>query len=390
MLRPARVRLLPHFPVTGGACALAVAVTLMWQAGGKDISALVMNEQAFSSQPWRLLTSVFPHAGLFHLAFNVYWVWTFGTLLEQAWGRGRLLGVMILLAAGSGAAEFAIFEGGVGLSGVGYGLCGLLWALGRRGGRFWGAIDRRTVRLFAGWFVLCIIFTYARIMPIANVAHGVGAGLGVLLGLAIAGRPDRRVAYRVGLLAAMVVIVAAATVARIHVNQSPGQLFNIGYRALTSGDLAAAETAFRRVVRTQPQNASAWFNLGLILERTGRKQEAEQAFKRSGERGSDRPDIVTSLDPAAAKSARYFIRTGNYSDAADVYRTALDADPSDAALWHHLGRLYIATEQHAAAIEAVQKAVELKPKNTEYARTLRKLLGGEPPAPTTAPKAADD
>src|SRR5262249_35919136 len=134
---------------------------------------------------WRLITSIFPHGGILHLVFNVYWLWVFGTLIEEIYGHLKTAALIVLVAAVSSAMEFAFASGGIGLSGVGYGLFGLLWALSRNDQRFVDAIDRRTVELFVGWFFFCIIATLTKIMPIANIAHGSGAVLGILTGLAI-------------------------------------------------------------------------------------------------------------------------------------------------------------------------------------------------------------
>ena len=37
---------------------------------------------------WRLLTAMFLHAGLFHLAFNLYFLWVIGRVCEQIFGPG--------------------------------------------------------------------------------------------------------------------------------------------------------------------------------------------------------------------------------------------------------------------------------------------------------------
>ncbi len=110
---------------------------------------------------------------MLHLAFDVYWTWVFGTLIEMTWGHVAMFLIFALLAAGSSAAQYALVTGGAGLSGVGYGLFGMLWVLSRRNRRFADVIDQQTIRLFVAWFFICIVITYVG-FPIGNVAHGFG------------------------------------------------------------------------------------------------------------------------------------------------------------------------------------------------------------------------
>jgi membrane associated rhomboid family serine protease len=181
---PSLSRLL-EFPVAGGVGLLAAAVTVL-QMNGRSIEPLTMSSAAFHGEPWRFFTCILPHADFLHLAFNVYWLWVFGALVESVYGHARTLGIVLLLGAGSMAAEYALFHGGIGLSGVGYGLFGLLFVLGGRDRRFLGAVDEQTTKVFVGWFFVCIVTSALHVFPVANVAHGVGALLGGLLGEALA------------------------------------------------------------------------------------------------------------------------------------------------------------------------------------------------------------
>jgi hypothetical protein len=63
---------------------------------------------------------------------------------------GRSLGGQKYLASSS--FQFALGDGGVGLSGVGYGLFGLLYVLSKHDDRFKECIDQRTVNLFLKGF----------------------------------------------------------------------------------------------------------------------------------------------------------------------------------------------------------------------------------------------
>lgn len=53
-------------------------------------------------QVWQPLTHMFMHGGLFHILFNMYALWAFGTPLEIQWGRKKFL--FFYFSAGLGAA----------------------------------------------------------------------------------------------------------------------------------------------------------------------------------------------------------------------------------------------------------------------------------------------
>lgn len=89
----------PNAPVTRVLVGISVAVflvellagsSLMSQVGGtlNRYGALVGFEVA-NGEYWRLLTSAFLHAGLLHLAFNMWILWIVGQLLEPAVGSAR-------------------------------------------------------------------------------------------------------------------------------------------------------------------------------------------------------------------------------------------------------------------------------------------------------------
>jgi membrane associated rhomboid family serine protease len=207
------------FPVTAVTVVAAIGVTAGWHLFKKDISFLIVNERAFTVDPWRLVTTSLPHGGLLHLFFNLYWLIQFGRKLEGRYGPAAMAGIICLTSAASIGAEWAFFHGGVGLSGVVYGLFGMLWMLSRLDDReLSGSMPKETVRLMVGWFFVCIVLTWANIWNIANVAHGVGCGIGVLLGQAVGVDPRRRIPWIAGLVVTCLWIYMLATWGRPYVN----------------------------------------------------------------------------------------------------------------------------------------------------------------------------
>jgi membrane associated rhomboid family serine protease len=283
MRRPPPLTDFIKYPIVGGTIALAVGVSLASWSGKIDVSSLYATVDIRRGQLWRVLTSTLPHVNFLHLAFNVYWTWVFGTLIEEMFGHARTLLVFVLLAVAGNGAEYAFLDGGVGLSGIGYGLFGLLWVLSRRDARFSEAVDHNTVLTFVVWFFACIFMTVAG-YPIGNVAHGVGAAAGALLGLAISSSGQRRRATAAGLSALVAGVLVGATFARPWINLSKTGGYaegELAYDALVAQRDKDAIRWYRDATRMQPRIAGYWFNMGIAYERLERNSEAVVAYKRA-------------------------------------------------------------------------------------------------------------
>jgi membrane associated rhomboid family serine protease len=125
-------------------------------------------------QWWRLLTAAFLHAGIIHLALNMYVLWWFGTALEEAMGRGRfvLLYAVSGLAGSAGALLLSPEAVTVGASGAVFGLFGAGFVLERQAGIRGGPV--------MGAIVLNLAFTF--LIP----GISIGGHLGGLAGGALA------------------------------------------------------------------------------------------------------------------------------------------------------------------------------------------------------------
>ncbi len=55
-------------------------------------------------QPYQVVTHMFMHGGFFHLLFNMFALWMFGTMVERVWGPKRFL--IFYFICGLGAAFF--------------------------------------------------------------------------------------------------------------------------------------------------------------------------------------------------------------------------------------------------------------------------------------------
>jgi membrane associated rhomboid family serine protease len=74
------------------------AVFLVWYLGGAGVResmrvwlALTVTMAVRGLYVWELFTYMFVHGGIWHLLFNMFALWMFGTQLERDWGTRRFL-----------------------------------------------------------------------------------------------------------------------------------------------------------------------------------------------------------------------------------------------------------------------------------------------------------
>lgn len=68
-------------------------------------------------EPYQLVTMMFAHANFFHILFNMYALWMFGSVLERVWGPKRFL--IFYLICGLAASVAQMFTMGINGSAVG-------------------------------------------------------------------------------------------------------------------------------------------------------------------------------------------------------------------------------------------------------------------------------
>lgn len=84
-----------------------------------------------SGEYYRLFTSAFIHANIYHIAFNMYALWILGKEAESYFGRGKFLIIYILSALASSLLSTLLNTGySVGASGAIFGLLGALLYFG--------------------------------------------------------------------------------------------------------------------------------------------------------------------------------------------------------------------------------------------------------------------
>ena len=129
---------------------------------------------------WRLFTSMFLHAGMIHIALNMYGLWLLGTILEDELGSVKMLAIYLISGLAGGAFSYAAastISPSEGASGAIYGLMGAFVAYNyrRRNMSFY----RGRLRAIMPWVVLNLVLSF-QITAIDWRAHVGGLVVGVV------------------------------------------------------------------------------------------------------------------------------------------------------------------------------------------------------------------
>jgi membrane associated rhomboid family serine protease len=162
---------------------------------------------------YRLITAAFLHAGLLHLAMNMFALASLGPVLESALGRSRFLVLYLVSALGGSTLSFLLAQPntvGVGASGAIFGLFGAFYVVARRLGG-----DTRSILTL---LVINLVITFA--VPIIDWrAHlgGLITGTLVAAAFAFAPRGPRRTAVQAAACVAVVLLLLVLVAVRSRV-----------------------------------------------------------------------------------------------------------------------------------------------------------------------------
>jgi membrane associated rhomboid family serine protease len=188
--------------------------------GGKLVEwgALRPEYIAFNHEYWRLVTAMFLHGGLLHLAINMYVLWVLGSVIEPAFGSKRFLAIYLISGLFGSVASYMFSApdvAGVGASGAIFGLLGawVAYNLRRRGSP--AAAAQLRWALF--WIGINLVIGLS-VSGIDNFAHMGGLVGGLVAGFIAEGVGHRRddVPLQIAGFVGMFVLAAALAVFRTH------------------------------------------------------------------------------------------------------------------------------------------------------------------------------
>ncbi|MFI9611144.1 rhomboid family intramembrane serine protease [Streptomyces sp. NPDC052023] len=197
-----------------------LAVFLLVQARPSVLNSLVLigewppapwgpTEGVAEGEWYRLVTSMFSHEAIWHIAFNMLSLWWLGGPLEAALGRARFL-ALYLISGLTGSALTYLLAGpttaSLGASGAVFGLFGATAVLMRR--------LNYDLRPVLALLAINLVFTFT-MSNIAWQAHIGGLVGGLVIGYAMVHAPrERRALVQYGVCALMLAVVVGVTLLR--------------------------------------------------------------------------------------------------------------------------------------------------------------------------------
>ncbi len=155
-------------------------------------------------------------------------------------------------------------------------------------------------------------------------------------------------------LAARAAWTDAARHYRFAIASDPSHAFfhhNLGHALQQAGD-AGAEAAYRKAISLDPKFSPAYANLGGLLVKQERCEEALDVLRRAIALDSENIDAYNNLGLASRM-------LGDLTAAFRYYRLALERNPNVAGIWHNLGLLYEEGNHRVDAAACYKRATEL-------------------------------
>ena len=153
-----------------------------------------MFEKIRQGQIWRLITPALLHADIFHILFNMLWLFVLGQQLEERMSPFRFILFMLIVGVVSNTFQYLMSGSNfLGFSGIICGMLGYIWIRQKKAPWEGYVLQPGTLLLLTVFvlalFVIQVVAFASQIMfgttfspNIANTAHLIGAGTGIILG----------------------------------------------------------------------------------------------------------------------------------------------------------------------------------------------------------------
>lgn len=329
--------------------------------------------ETLGGQYWRLITALFLHNGLWHLVFNMLFLWCLGMPLDRLFGRGKTL--VIFLLTGTAGSLLSVFWNPtisrVGASGAADGFAGVLFSL-----FVLGKLDLprgiiKRVAISATFLKLVSFVVGLPSKHLDNAGHWGGLLAGVAIGSLLAWtlrapstvRLNRQRRILFSSAASLILLFAIVIRLRDDVIE-----LHRGQVALQHSEPHQAIVHIQRFLSRNPNDAEGHAELGYAYLRLLRVQDAVAEFRHSLEIRPENHMVQLNL-------ALTYVDLGDPVDALPLFRDSLSHTPiQDERCFYYFASALSQTGNLFEAEEIARKAISLNPESANDHLLLSTIL----------------
>ena len=336
---------------------------------GADYGPYTLN-----GQYWRLITSMFLHFGIIHIAGNMWCLWNLGRLAEKLLGSVTIFGVYLLTGIGASLLSLSWdpMRVSAGASGAIFGIAGVLITT-----LYFGKhnLQKDAVRRLLGYVVrfslLNLLFGLQG--HIDNMAHLGGLVSGLLIGFFLARTfsspleersTQRRMILGISALVLLALIVPVAKAKQYVVE------FEKGKEAFDQTNYPVAIEHMKKYTSEHPDDEYGHAILGASFQMTGRGDDAVREYERGLAINPENHYIQINL-------AELYAFSGKPEKAVPLFRKNINEISDDAEAMYYYGSALTQTGALAGAEEALRKSIQLDSKSKAAHALLSEVLEKE-------------
>ena len=312
-----------------------------------------------TGQWWRLLTAMFLHGNLLHIASNMWALFNLGLLAEILYGRRNY--VFLYLIAGLGGSVASVWwhpaTVGVGASGAIFGVAGaLLPALKfQKNPRIAMALKGALRSIVI--FVVFNLVLGAGLPVIDNAAHVGGLLTGLIVGFLLPSYTVEEERRRTGqaivvFVSALAILTAGALYARKRFVPNP--LLLKAENLIRQGRPNDAVALYQKELKDDPKNQTLLEQYAVILNQLKRHPEELAVRKQLATDHPERADYQEGL-------CITHLTAQEMDDALPACEKAVELEPNNSGMLFNLGSIYLQTNQSGPAVATFRKAYDLNP-----------------------------
>jgi rhomboid protease GluP len=287
-------------------------------ATGAQLNSLIVG-----GDYWRLLSAMFLHGGLMHLAFNGWALFSVGRDMESLLGSVWFSAIYLLTGLAGNVAYYLLGPNvpSLGASGAVFGLIGAETAFFLRNRSFFGKFGGQRLANLAIMIGINLVFGFT-VPGINNIAHLGGLLTGFALGYVMA--PHYQVEWKLvgvqpvgllrdrtpqqrrwlGIAAVILLLLVGVWLGSQRWAESGAVLRQRAQTALDANDLAGAEALLTRAVAADPADPDNHYALGVVQAQLGKLPEAAASLETVLKQVPNQVDSVLMLGLVYAEQGR--------------------------------------------------------------------------------------